>query len=88
MSVGSLVGPIYSEEIDLPFEGVVYRQSQDFFVMRVSEWTVNPIALDDSELHTIDEFRWLSADEVAFETAGPDPVYPPELEGLLRLILD
>jgi 8-oxo-dGTP pyrophosphatase MutT (NUDIX family) len=83
-----LVGPIYSEEIDLPFGGVMYRQTQDFYALRVPEWTVAPVRLDTVEMETIEKFEWLSLDEVIAAEAGPDAVYPPDLSGLLKFFLE
>jgi 8-oxo-dGTP pyrophosphatase MutT (NUDIX family) len=82
---GELMGPIYSEEFDLPFDGQVYRQNQDFYGLRVPEWTVTPVGLDEVELKTIDQFRWLSVDEVIAVEAGGDAVYPASLAELLTV---
>lgn len=87
VSPDALIGPIYSEEIDLPFEGVLYRQTQDFYVLRVPQWTVEPVGLDETETRTIEEFRWLSIDELEAEVAGPDAVYPADLAEILRSVV-
>lgn len=79
------MGPIYSEEFDLPFDGQVYRQNQDFYGLRVPQWTVSPVGLDEVELKTIDQFRWLSVDEVIAVEAGGDAVYPASLAELLTV---
>lgn len=83
----ALIGPIYSEEIILPFADVTYRQSQDFYVLRVPEWTVDASGLDSVEVQTIDGFHWLTIDEVAAQERGPDAVYPADLSAMLRMFV-
>jgi 8-oxo-dGTP pyrophosphatase MutT (NUDIX family) len=85
---GDLVGPIYTEEIDLPFGGLQYRQTQDFYALRVPEWAVAPTALDQIELDTIDSFQWLSVDDLAALETKPETVYPPNMRQLMELLID
>jgi len=79
-----LKGPIWHQTTDIPFNGVWYRQDQDFFVVRVSSWRVNTDGFDDGERKTIDGHHWWSLAELL---ATDEQYYPRELPRLFSEIL-
>ncbi len=79
-----LVGPVWHEVVEFPFDGHIYRQSQDFFVSRVEHWDVDTSAFDEIEVRSIDRHRWWSIDELATTS---ETCYPVGLPDLLRRVL-
>jgi 8-oxo-dGTP pyrophosphatase MutT (NUDIX family) len=61
-----------------------YRQTQDFFLLRVPEWQVDTAGLDADEQRTITDHRWWSAPEL---DAATEQIFPAGLAGLLRRVL-
>jgi aspartyl/glutamyl-tRNA(Asn/Gln) amidotransferase C subunit len=76
-----LVGPVHSDVDEFPFDGVVYRQEQQYFVVRVLSWDVDTSGLNEVEQATMDRHRWWSA---AALRATEDTFYPANLPDLLR----
>jgi len=81
----SLGEPVWHELIDFPFDGLWYRQDQDFFLVRVDDWAVTYDGFDAVERDSIDGHRWWSVDELE---RTQEEFYPPELPALLRRLLD
>lgn len=81
---GSLGEPVWRETTEFPFDGVWYRQEQDFYLVRVPSWEVDTAGFDDIERGSIDGFRWWGVDELA---ATSERFYPASLPGLLRSVL-
>jgi aspartyl/glutamyl-tRNA(Asn/Gln) amidotransferase C subunit len=77
----AIVGPVHSDVDEFPFDGIVYRQEQQFFVVRVTEWDVDTAGFDEVERATMDEHRWWSASELQ---ATDETFYPANLPSLLR----
>ena len=73
--------PVWHEITEFSFRARSYRQEQDFFLLRVSEWRVDRAGMDEDEQLTITEHRWWSAAEIE---ASDEQIYPFELAGLLR----
>jgi 8-oxo-dGTP pyrophosphatase MutT (NUDIX family) len=73
--------PVWHEVAVFGFDGVTYRQEQDFFVLRVGSPDVITDGLDDEEAAVIDGYRWWSADELA---STAESCYPAELPRLVR----
>lgn len=84
LTPADMVGPIWHEVTEFPFEGVVYRQDQDFFLARVDAWTVDVSAFEEVETRSIDMHRWWTVAELAQTT---EIYYPVELPALLRRAL-
>jgi 8-oxo-dGTP pyrophosphatase MutT (NUDIX family) len=79
-----LVGPVWQEVAEFPFDGRTYRQSQDFYLCRVDTWQVDTSGFAEPEIRSIDQHRWWSVAELE----ATDEVYFPEgLPGLLRRVL-
>ncbi len=84
LSAGDLVGPVWHEVAEFPFEGRTYRQPQDFFLARVESWPVDTSAFEEPELRSIDRHRWWSVSELE---RTDEAYYPAELPTLLRSLL-
>ncbi|MDQ6876051.1 MAG: NUDIX domain-containing protein [Actinomycetota bacterium] len=84
LAPADLVGPVWHEVTEFPFEGVRYRQEQNYFLARVEAWTVDISAFEEVETRSIDRHRWWSIAELA-RTA--EVYYPVELHDLLRKVL-
>jgi 8-oxo-dGTP pyrophosphatase MutT (NUDIX family) len=77
-----LEGPVWSEVAEYPFENLVYRQTQDFFVARVEAGTrVDTSGFDAVELRSVDLHRWWTVAEIR-ETQ--EMVYPRCLADLVE----
>lgn len=76
--------PVWHEITEFPFDGVWYRQEQDFFLYRVPSWQVDTRGFDDIERATVDGHRWWTVQELA---ATSERYYPVDLVGLLRRVL-
>lgn len=73
--------PIWHQLAEFSFDQVAYRQDQEFFLHRVSQWQVDTAGFETMERLTIDEHRWWSVEELE---ATDETVYPVELPSLLR----
>jgi 8-oxo-dGTP pyrophosphatase MutT (NUDIX family) len=76
--------PIWHQVTEFTYNARWYRQSQDFFLLRVPEWRVDTSGFDADERAVVDEHRWWTADEIE---ATDETVYPEELPVLLRQCL-
>ncbi|MFC3505039.1 NUDIX hydrolase [Micromonospora krabiensis] len=76
--------PVRRETVEFPFDGVWYRQEQDFFLVRVPGWEVDTAGFDDVERASVTGHRWWSVPELG---ASPDRYYPADLPGLLTEVL-
>ncbi|WP_416900660.1 NUDIX hydrolase [Micromonospora echinospora] len=75
--------PVWRETVEYPFDGVWYRQEQDFFLVRVPTWEVDTTGFDDIERATVTGHRWWSRDELAATT---ERYYPVDLPALLTRV--
>ncbi|QDY07024.1 NUDIX domain-containing protein [Micromonospora sp. HM134] len=75
---------VRSETIEFPFDGVWYRQEQEFFVFRVPAWEVDTAGFDEIERASVTGHRWWSAAELA-DTA--ERCYPADLADLLTQVV-
>ncbi|WP_433826928.1 NUDIX hydrolase [Actinoplanes sp. CA-015351] len=78
---GDLDGPVWHEVAEFEYDGGQYRQEQEFFVLRVSDWQVDTAGMNADEQLTITEHRWWSAAEIESST---EQIFPDGLAGLLR----
>ncbi|GAA0801055.1 NUDIX hydrolase [Spirilliplanes yamanashiensis] len=79
----ALGAPVWHETTDFPFDGVWYRQEQDFFLVRVESWEVDTAGFDDVEKVSVDDHRWWSVPELA---TTAEKVYPLDLVPLLERV--
>ncbi|HKT01600.1 MAG TPA: NUDIX domain-containing protein [Rugosimonospora sp.] len=77
--------PVWQEVTEFPFDGRRYRQSQEFFVLRVGSWQVDTSGFDEVEVGSIDGHRWWSVAELE---GTAERYYPAELPALLRTLLE
>lgn len=76
--------PVWREITEFPFDGVWYRQTQEFFLVRVPEWSVVTTGFNEVERNSIDTYRWWSIHELASTT---ELYYPDGLPDLLGRLL-
>jgi 8-oxo-dGTP pyrophosphatase MutT (NUDIX family) len=76
--------PIWHQVTEFTYNHRWYRQSQDFFLLRVDHLTVDTAGFDADERAVVDQHRWWTADEI---DGTDETVYPAELSGLLRQCL-
>jgi 8-oxo-dGTP pyrophosphatase MutT (NUDIX family) len=84
-TAGELIGPVWQRTTEFSFDGVRYRQEEDYYVLRVGEVPVTLANLDPIERETITGYRWWSRQELAATT---EAFFPAELPELLRLADD
>lgn len=76
-----LGNPVWREETTFPFDGVWYRQAQEFFLLEVAAWQVDTAGFNRIERNSIDEHRWWP---IADLESTRERVYPDDLAALLR----
>lgn len=84
MTPEQLGPPVWREVTDYPFDGLWYRQEQEFFLVRVATWDVDTDGFDQVERDSIDGHRWWEVSELESTT---ERFYPDELPELLRRVL-
>lgn len=76
--------PVWRETVEFPFDGVWYRQDQEFFLVRVPAWEVDTAGFDEVERATVTGHRWWPPQELATTT---ERYYPVDLPVLLARVL-
>lgn len=76
-----LGAPIWHQVTEFSYDHRQYRQDQEFFLLRVSEWQVDTAGMDADEQETITEHQWWSAAEL---DASTEQIFPEDLATLLR----
>ncbi|SCL20411.1 NUDIX hydrolase [Micromonospora inyonensis] len=76
--------PVWQETVEFPFDGVWYRQEQEFFLVRVPTWEVDTTGFDDIERASVTGHRWWRRDELAATT---ERYYPVDLPAVLTRVL-
>ncbi|TDB78914.1 NUDIX hydrolase [Micromonospora sp. KC721] len=84
LSPAELGAPVWSETVEFPFDGVRYRQEQEFFLVRIGAWEVDTTGFDAIERATVSGYRWWSVAELA---ATDQRYYPEDLPGVLARAL-
>jgi 8-oxo-dGTP pyrophosphatase MutT (NUDIX family) len=84
LDAGAFTGPVHREVVEFPFDGRQYRQSQDFYLVRVDRWEVDTRGFTPVELRAMDQHRWWSIAELR-DTA--EQIYPECLAELLAGLL-
>jgi 8-oxo-dGTP pyrophosphatase MutT (NUDIX family) len=80
-AAGELAGPVWQRRTEFSFDGIRYRQDEDYYVLRVGHVQVSLTGLDDIERQTVTGYRWWSDAELAVTA---ERYYPRELADLLR----
>ncbi|MEU4368600.1 NUDIX hydrolase [Micromonospora chersina] len=76
--------PVWAETVEFPFDGVWYRQEQEFFLVRVPSWEVDTAGFNEIERATMHRHRWWAVDELA---ACDERYYPDDLPAVLARAL-
>jgi 8-oxo-dGTP pyrophosphatase MutT (NUDIX family) len=76
--------PVFQETTEFPFDGVWYRQAQEFFLLRVPSWAVDTAGFNEVEQDSIIDHRWWSIGELE---RTKERYYPDELPTVLRRAL-
>ncbi|WP_200211956.1 NUDIX hydrolase [Micromonospora coerulea] len=84
LTAAELGAPVWSETVEFPFDGVWYRQEQEFFLVRVPAWEVDTAGFNDIERASVTGHRWWSVAEL---TATTERYYPPDLPARLARAL-
>ena len=85
LPVERLGPPVYREVTEYPFDGVQYRQEQEFFLVRVESWQVDTAGFEEAERNSVDGHRWWTLDELA---TTDQRYYPLNLADLLRGLVE
>ncbi len=80
----ALGAPVHARVATFRFAGGDYRQSEDFFLLRVEAHDVDTSGFNDLEVSAVLGHRWWTAEDLrrTVET-GSERVYPRELPDLL-----
>jgi 8-oxo-dGTP pyrophosphatase MutT (NUDIX family) len=84
-AASELAGPVWQRTTEFTFDGVRYRQEEEYYTLRVGQVQVSTANLDDIERDTVTGYRWWSRQELAATT---EAFFPAELPELLRLADD
>lgn len=76
--------PVWRETVEFSFDGIAYRQEQEFFLLRVSAWAVDTAGFDAVERVSILGHRWWPIPELSVTT---DRYYPADLPDVLHRAL-
>ncbi|MCW3813532.1 NUDIX hydrolase [Micromonospora sp. DR5-3] len=84
LTPAELGAPVWSETVEFPFDGVWYRQQQEFFLVRVPAWEVDTAGFNEVERASVSGHRWWSLAELSATT---ERCYPPDLPDRLAAAL-
>ncbi|MFE9205832.1 NUDIX hydrolase [Micromonospora sp. NPDC007230] len=84
LTPAELGAPVWAETVEFPFDGVWYRQEQEFFLVRVPAWEVDTAGFDEVERASVSGHRWWSLAELS---ATAERYYPPDLPDRLAAAL-
>jgi 8-oxo-dGTP pyrophosphatase MutT (NUDIX family) len=73
--------PVHHDVTNYSFNGVSYRQEQDFYLVKVSNWQVDTSGFDEVEIASTDGHRWWSMEELA---VARETYYPEDLLDVLK----
>ncbi|GIH06051.1 hypothetical protein Rhe02_41180 [Rhizocola hellebori] len=73
--------PVHHDVASYSFQGVRYRQEQDFYLVRVSNWQVDTSGFDEVEIASTDGHRWWFMEELA---VAQEAYYPEDLLDVLK----
>lgn len=81
VEVSALGEPVWRRVTEFGFDGIRYRQDEEYFLLRVRPFRVSLAGLDQLEQDTVDDCRWW--DPAQLESSG-EAFHPPDLPRLLR----
>ncbi len=83
LAAGQLGEPVHHRVAEFVFDGRAYRQSEQFFLVRVARHDVDTAGFTALEQAAVLEHRWWSAPDLA---ATDDVVYPAQLREVLAAV--
>jgi 8-oxo-dGTP pyrophosphatase MutT (NUDIX family) len=81
LAAADLGDPVHHDVTTYSFDGVLYRQEQDFYLVKVSNWRVDTSGFDEIETATVDSHHWWSMKELA---VAQEAYYPEDLLDVLK----
>lgn len=75
---------VLQRTIEFEFDGVVYEQSEDYFVVRAEQFALDTSRWSPIEVATVVEHRWWSLEELR---TTQEQVYPEGLPELLQRLI-
>lgn len=81
VGVPELGEPVHEEVTHFSFDGVTYRQQQEFFLVRVQRWEVDTAGFDPEEVEVITGHRWWRVPELL---KTDELYYPRDLVEVLK----
>lgn len=83
----ALGGTVHARVAEFRFAGGAYRQTEDFFVLRVDAHAVDTSGFSELEVRAVLGHRWWTREELRGALSAGEPrVYPAELPDLLALV--
>lgn len=76
--------PVWHDVSVFPFEGRLYEQSQDFFLIRTAAFAAAPVAMEDHELRSVLDLAWWTLESLV---ATIETVYPADLAALVVSVI-
>lgn len=76
--------PVHAEVTRFSFDGVAYRQEQEFFLVRVDSWDVSTDGFDSYERDSIDRHHWWTIEELSLTS---ETYYPQDLVDVMKRVL-
>ena len=84
----ALGAPVHGRVASFRFAGGSYRQTEDFFLLRVEAHDVDTSGFSELEVSAVLGHRWWTSEQLRGVLAsGTDRVYPAELPDLLDRVL-
>jgi 8-oxo-dGTP pyrophosphatase MutT (NUDIX family) len=79
------LGPsVWQRRTYFSYDGMHFRQQEEYFVLRPGDVTISLDGLDTQERETLTAHRWWGADEIEAATSAGELFFPAELPALLR----
>lgn len=75
---------VLQRTVEFEFDGVVYEQSEDYFVVRAEQFALDTSRWSPIEVATVVEHRWWSLEELR---TTQEQVYPEGLPELLQRLI-
>jgi 8-oxo-dGTP pyrophosphatase MutT (NUDIX family) len=84
LDAADLIGPVWRDVDEFPFEGRVYRQQQEFYVARVDAWDVDTSGFEAAERRSVSGQHWWT---LAVLRSTAEQVYPVGIAALVARVL-
>lgn len=88
LAAEALVGPVLTRSALFHFARVTCRQDEEYFLARTQHTAVDRSGWTALERSVLDELRWWPLPELEEAAAGGAVIFPTELPGVVRRLLD